>query len=88
MPPLAAPGLSDAATALEAVERHGKQQDQADDEPLPEHADRVDDHGVLDQRDEKHAEDAAEDGAFAALQAGAAEHGGGDDLELDADAGD
>ena len=47
----------------------------------------VDDHGVLDQRDEQDAEDAAEDRALAALQAGAAEHGRGDDLELDADAG-
>src|SRR5690349_17840037 len=84
--PLAGIGLHPAA-ALEAVERDCEQQDEADDHALPEHADGVDDHGVLDERDEQHAEYAADDRALAALQAGAAEHGGGDDLELDADAG-
>ena len=47
----------------------------------------VDDHRVLDERDEHHAEDAADDAPLAALEARAAEHGRGDHLQLDADAG-
>src|SRR5882757_2548507 len=79
--------ISSAAAGLETIERDGKQQDQTHHQPLPENPNRIDDHGVLDQRDEKHAENAAEDRAFTAFQARASEHGGGDDLELDADTG-
>ena len=68
----------------ELVETDRQEQHQANGDELPEGVDAHDDHRVLDERHEQHAQEGTRDAALSARQAGASEDHGGDDLELDA----
>src|SRR5882757_4446109 len=72
---------------LKGVEQHGADDDGAGGEILPEDVDARQIEEIADQRDDHHPDDRPQDVALAAIEAGAADHHAGNDLEFPATRG-
>ena len=77
-------GLRTPPASTEPVQRHGRDDDRADDHVLAGVGDAGVDAAVVQDRHDQAADQGAEDGPLAAAQAPAADHHGGDHLEFQA----